>query len=104
MGSKEEWEELEKWEAERLKGSSQSRSYNLSEREMQESKQKVEKLVSDLKFTGITLSLSTVVLLILIAAVFSTIVYILISDYSHKDKAISNPITENVAQEYVNNA
>ena len=104
MGSKEEWEELEKWEAERLKGNSQSKVYDLSEKEMQESKQKVEKLVSDLKFTGITLSLSTVVLLILIAAVFSTIVYILISDYSHKDKAISNPITENVAQEYVNNA
>ena len=104
MGSKEEWEELEKWEAERLKGSSQSKHYNLSQQEMQESQKKVDKLVSDLKFTGITLSLSTVVLLILIAAVFVTIVYILVSDYSHKNKAVVSPETESVVQEYINNA
>ena len=104
MGSKEEWEELEKWNEERLKNSNQVRGYNLSQKEIQEGQKKVDKLVSDLKFTGITLSLSTVILLILIAAIFVTIVYILISDYSHRNKAEANPVTENMIQEYVNNA
>ncbi len=85
MGNKEDWEELEKWNEERQK--EKDARYGITRKEMEASEERINKLVSDLKFTGITLSFSTVVLLILIVAIFFTIVYILITD-SNKQKVV----------------